>query len=66
MSLNDCPQNVLRLLSHLEMLHPDDLIPYLDDIVEALPMILNVETPRKVQLVLAAVWKKLNVVAPRM
>ncbi|XP_012557511.2 integrator complex subunit 2 isoform X1 [Hydra vulgaris] len=65
-TLNDCPQNVLRLLFHLEMLKPDDLIPYLDVIVEALPLVLNVETPRKVQMVLAGVWKKLNIVAPRM
>ena len=59
------PQKVILKLSKLAMLDPNRLIPYEDVIIDLLPMMLEINIPRKIQLLVAKIWMRLNIVIPR-
>jgi len=58
-------QKIIIRLSKLTILEPTRLIPYEDVVVGLLPKMLEMAVPRKIQLLVAKIWMKLNIVIPR-
>ena len=58
------PQKVIMKLIRLNMLQPNQLVTYTDTIIELLPVMLDQDTPRKIQVLVNKLWLKINTVNP--
>ena len=57
--------SAIACLSKLAILQPTELVQHIDTIIQLLPEILDPKVPRKIQILCAKVWAKLNTAAPR-
>lgn len=58
------PQKVIMKLIRLNMLQPNQLVTYTDTVIELLPVMLDQDTPRKIQVLVNKLWLKINNVNP--
>lgn len=58
------PQKVIMKLIRLNILQPNQLVTYMDTVIELLPVMLDQDTPRKIQVLVNKLWLKINNVNP--
>lgn len=56
---------LMRILEHLSLLPPADLIPYADALTTSMALLLEPAIPRRIQQTLNKLWIALNTVMPR-
>lgn len=55
----------MRILEHLTLLSPGDLIPYAEAITASMALLLEPAVPRRILQTLNKLWMGLNTVMPR-
>lgn len=56
---------LMRILEHLTLLSPGDLIPYAEALTASMALLLEPAVPRRVLQTLNKLWMGLNTVMPR-
>lgn len=55
----------MRILEHLTLLSPGDLIPYAEALTASMALLLEPAVPRRILQTLNKLWMGLNTVMPR-
>ena len=63
--LPDCATDLLIVLGRMLSLPVEELLPFTDDIVNCLPVILSSSVPRKVTDLVNRIWFKIHSLTPR-
>lgn len=56
---------LMRILEHLTLLSPGDLIPYAEALTASMALLLEPAVPRRILQTLNKLWMGLNTVMPR-